>query len=169
MTSTAPTADDILEGVILAIETDIVPALANPKAHATAAMIQALLQSLRQQLPVVDGYMVEEHNDMLRVLRETAAALGDISSPAADRIRDRADTLGAGPDRPPLPDLDELRAAHRELGQALEADMLDLDELQRAGETRADEALQVIRAHLAPRYLRDVATVAVGAGMLGRG
>ena len=46
-------------------------------------------------------------------------------------------------------------AAHRELGLALQDDMVDLDELQRSGDTDADATLDVIRGHLGPRLVRE--------------
>ena len=60
-------------------------------------------------------------------------------------------------------------AAHLELGRAIEASFLDLDELQRAGVASADDALDVVRAHLGQRYVRDAETVVVGDGFVGRG
>lgn len=167
--NTEPSFDDILEAVIQAIETDIVPALSTAKAHATAAMMQAMLQSMRQTLPVYDAYLVDEHNDMTRTLRDVADTIGAVEGPAADRIRERALTMGRWDDLPAPLDREQVMAAHRQLGHALEASMIDLDELQRAGDANADAALLVIRAHLGPRFVRDVATQAVGGGMLGRG
>ena len=41
-------------------------------------------------------------------------------------------------------------AATPDLGLALQDDMIDLDELQRAGNTDADAALDVIRGHIGP-------------------
>ncbi len=167
--NTAPSIDDLLEGVIIAITDEIVPHLGNPKAMAAAAMMQAVLQSVRQTLPVYDNYLADEHNGMTRVLRDTAMTLGDASGDEADRIRERAATLGQLPDLPPPGDRQAIADAHRQLGFALVATMRDLDVLQRAGDTRADEALDVLRSHLGPRYLRDAATVLVGEGMVGRG
>lgn len=70
---------------------------------------------------------------------------------------------------PPAP-LDMVAAgrAHQALGTALQDDIADLDVLQRAGNESADRAVPHIRAHLAPRYVRDVQTVTLGAGFLGR-
>lgn len=167
--NTSPSIDDILEGVITAIETDIVPALSNDKAHATAAMMQSLLQGVRQLIPVYDEYLVDEHNGMAQTLRDAADQLGSAEGPAADRIRERALTLGGRDDLPAPVDREQVAAAHRELGHALEATMIDLDELQRAGDERADAALHVVRMHLGPRYVRDVETFLAGEGMLGRG
>jgi len=70
----------------------------------------------------------------------------------------------------PMPaDQVPIRAAHRELSYALQDCMTDLDVLQRAGNTRADTALQSIRAHLLPRIVRDVETLTMAGGMAGRG
>jgi len=167
--NTTPSIDDLLEGLIFAISDDIIPSLGDAKAYATAAMMQSVLQEIRQLLPVFDAYLVDEHNGMTRTLRDAAAALGDASGEAADHVRERASTLGQWSDLPAPPDREATTAAHRALGEALVATMLDLDVLQRASDTRADAALDVVRGHFGPRYLRDVATVLVGAGMLGRG
>jgi hypothetical protein len=168
--NTSPSADDTLAAVIMAIDDEILPALGNPRAQATAVMIQSLLQGLRQTLPVYDRFIVDEHNAMTAVLRDAAAALGHLDGPAADRVRDRAGTLGQWPDLPMPDDPAVARAAHRQLSQALGATMVDLDELQRSGVApAADEALQLVRAHLGPRFVRDVQTAAVGEGFVGRG
>jgi hypothetical protein len=167
--NTSPSIDQLLEGVIISISTDIVPNLVNPKAHATAQMMQSILQGVRQLLPVYDQYLAEEHNQMMGVLRDVAATIGESSGSAADRIRERAATLGQG-DEIPIPlDRDAVMVAHRELGLALQADMIDLDELQRAGDSDANAALDVIRGHLGPRLVRDVQTFLVGDAMVGRG
>jgi hypothetical protein len=106
---------------------------------------------------------------MTRVLRETAAVLGSVNGPEADRIRERAATLGSKVDVPMPPNQEPIRAAHRELGYALQDCITDLDVLQRAGHSEADAALQVIRGHLMGRIVRDTETITAGAGMAGRG
>lgn len=148
--NTSPSIDDLLEGVIISIGDDLVPSLNDAKAHATAAMIQSILQGVRQMLPVRDERLADEHNAMTATLRDTAAVLGDVSGDAADRIRQRASTLGHWPDLPMPGDLDRIIDAHRQLGQALIDTMIDLDHLQRAGEPRADAAVDVIHATSAP-------------------
>ena len=60
-------------------------------------------------------------------------------------------------------------AAHRELGLALQATMIDLDELQRAGVTDVYAGLDIVREHMGPRIMRDVETILVGNALLGRG
>ena len=167
--NTSPSVDDLLAGLIAAISDDILPNVANAKAYATGMMMQSVLQQIRQVLPVYDGYLVDEHNDMTRTLRDAAAALGDATGPEADRIRERAAHLGHWADLPAPPEMAAIATAHRVLGDALVATVADLDVLQRAGDTRADDALQVVRGHYGPRYLRDISTILVGAGMLGRG
>jgi hypothetical protein len=159
----------MLEGVIIAISTDLVPNLVNPKAHASAQMMQSILQGVRQLLPVYDQYLAEEHNQMMGVLGEVAATIEASSGPAADRIRDRAATLGQGDEVPVPLDRDVVMAAHRALSLALQANMMDLDELQRAGDAEASAALEVIRGHMGPRLVRDVQTFLVGEALLGRG
>ena len=60
-------------------------------------------------------------------------------------------------------------AAHRELGFALQAMMIDLDELQRGGDADAETGLGIVREHMGPRIMRDVQTFLVGDALLGRG
>jgi hypothetical protein len=163
-----PSADTLLEGVIVSLQEEIMPFLTNAKAIATAAMMQSVLQEVRQLLPVRDAAVVDEHNQMTKVLQAVAAELV-ADGPEADRIRSRAATLGRSPDLPAPLDMVAAEQAHRSLSAALQDDITDLDVLQRIGNESADRALQLIRAHLAPRYARDVQTVTVGAGFLGRG
>ena len=166
---TSPSMDDLIEGVIIALQSDIIPAITNPKALATAAMAMSVLQQVRQTLPVNDQYMADEHNGMTKALRDAAAAIASATGAEADRIRERAASLGARPDIPaPMPP-DDLASAHRTCSQAIVDNMIDLDVLQRAGDEAADRALTILRAHLGPRYVRDVQTMIVGAGMIGRG
>jgi hypothetical protein len=167
--NTSPSIDQMLEGVLISISTDIIPNLVNPKAHASAQMMQSLIQGVRQILPVYDQYLAEEHNQMMEVLRDVAERLDGTSGEAAERIRERASTLGQGEEIPIPLDRDAVMAAHRELGFALQATMIDLDELQRAGNTDADAGLDLVREHMGPRIMRDVQTVLVGNALLGRG
>ncbi|MFT4655845.1 MAG: hypothetical protein ACJAR2_001432 [Ilumatobacter sp.] len=167
--NSSPSIDQMLAGVILSIDDEILPALSNPKAQATAQMMQSLIQAVRQMLPVFEERIVNEHNDRIRMFRDTAAAIGEATGPAADRVRERAATLGTWAELHAPNDANAIIAAHTELGRAIEATFLDLDELQRAGVTSADEAVQVVRAHLGPIYLGDAQTMTVGEGMLGRG
>jgi hypothetical protein len=166
---TTPSMEDLLVGLVTAISDEILPFLTTPKAQATATMMQSIILEIRQLLPVYDGYLAEEHNGMTQALRDAAAALEDVGGEAADRIRARAATLGELPDLPPPPDRAAVMAAHRELSTALVATVADLDELQRAGKARADAALEIVRAHLAPRLVRDAETMTVGSGFVGRG
>lgn len=159
----------MLEGVLISISNDIIPNLVNPKAHASAQMMQSLIQGVRQLLPVYDQYLAEEHNQMMAVLRDVAGTIAASSGSAADRIRERASTLGQGEELPIPLDRDAVMAAHRELGLALQATMIDLDELQRAGDTDAHDGLDIVREHMGPRIMRDVQTILVGDALLGRG
>lgn len=167
----SPDPDTLLEALIFALQDEILPALSSPKAQATAVMMQSMLQQLRQTLPVSLGFFVDEHNTMSGVLLGAAAALRGVPGPAADRVRARA-VAEAVPDIAPPPSLDAVMAAHRRLTAALEATLLDLDEIQRGGgpaAAAADAALGSLRAHFGPRYLRDVSITSVGSGFIGRG
>jgi hypothetical protein len=166
---TTPSPDDLIEGVIISLGADIMPAVNNPRAQATVAMMQAILQQVRQTLPHYQEYLVEEHNGMVEVMRDVAAAIGKARGPEATRIRKRAKTLGGRAALPTPVDPAAVSAGSKLLNQGILDTMLDLDVLQRAGNKDADKALNLIRAHLAPRYARDAATLLVGAGMVGRG
>jgi hypothetical protein len=167
--NTSPSIDQMLEGVLISISTDILPNVVNPKAAASAQMMQSIIQGIRQLLPVYDQYLAEEHNQMMAVLRDVAGTIDGSSGAAADRIRERAATLGAGEEIPIPLDREVVMAAHRQLGIALQESMIDLDELQRAGDTDADAGLETIRKHMGPRIMRDVQTFLVGDALLGRG
>jgi hypothetical protein len=132
-------------------------------------MMQSVLMGVRQMLPVYDALLVDEHNGMTKALRDAAAALGDAAGPHADSIRGLAATLGSQPDLPEPPARADLMAAHREVGEGLVQAVLALDELQRAGDARADAALDVLRAHFATRVQRDVDVITMGGGFVGRG
>lgn len=167
--NTVPSVDDLLEGFIIALNNEIMPFLNNPKAVATAAMMQSLLQEVRQVLPIFDKTIAEEHNQMTLTLREVAAKLEGISGAEADRIRDRAATLGALSDVAIPADQAPVREAHQKLGYALQDTISDLDVLQRAGETKADEALLRLREFLMPAIVTHVSAISVSGGMVGRG
>ncbi|MFM8600908.1 MAG: hypothetical protein ACKORY_08205 [Actinomycetota bacterium] len=167
--NTTPTVDDILEGLIVALQNEIIPHLGNAKSMATAMMMQSLIQQVRQVLPMMDAAVAHEHNEMTRTLRDVAAVLGDVAGPEADRIRDRAATLGALADVPVPVDQAPVRAAHARLGYGLQDTIADLDVLQRAGHASADAALQRLREYLMPTILQNIAAISVGGGMVGRG
>lgn len=166
---TSPTIDDLLEGVIMSLDSDIMPALDQPKAQATVQMMQSLLQGIRQILPDYDATLVREHNEMNAALRDAAGALAGVDGPEADRVRARAEGLGSEPDLPPPADKEEVRLAHRARSEAIRDCLLDLDVLQREGVGAADESLTVLRAMLTPHYLNYMGTFPMAGGMLGRG
>ena len=167
--NTSPTIDDLLEGIIVALQNEIMPNLANPKSVATTMMMQSLVQQIRQVLPMLDATIAQEHNQMTRTIREVAAVLGDVPGPEADRIRERAATLGSLPDVPVPQDQAPVREAHAKLGFGLQETIADLDTLQRAGHASADAALQRLREYLMPTIMQNVAAISVGGGMVGRG
>jgi hypothetical protein len=169
--NTSPGIDGLLEGVVLGIGNELMPYLSNEKAQAAAAMMQSILQAVRQTLPIFDAALIDEHNAMTVTLRTAAECLSAVTGAEADALRNRAATLGQRADYPAPPNRDDVIRAHTELGRALEASITDLDVLQREGgapAAAADEALAVIRGHLAPRYFRDFQAITVGAGFLGR-
>jgi hypothetical protein len=167
--NTTPTIDDILEGLIVALQNEIIPHLSNAKSVATAMMMQSLVQQVRQVLPMMDAAIANEHNEMTRTLREAAAALGDVAGPEADRIRERATALGSLADVPVPADQQPVRDAHARLGYALQDTISDLDVLQRAGHASADVALNRVREFLLPTIMQNIAAISVGGGMVGRG
>jgi hypothetical protein len=167
--NTVPTIDDLLEGFIISLNNEIMPFLNNPKAVATAAMMQSLLQEVRQVLPIFDVTIAQEHNQMTRTLRDVAAVLGDATGPEAENIRNRASTLGAQSDVAIPTDQASVRTAHAVLGYALQDTITDLDVLQRAGNTNADAALNTLRSFLMPTIVNHVSAISVGGGMVGRG
>mgnify|MGYP003331154207 CR=1 FL=1 len=166
---TAPSLDDLLAGMQAALQNEIMPFLGNEKAIATAAMMQAVVQEIRQAMPVYLPLLVEEHNEMLGVMASIVSSLQGVSGDAADALRHRASGFVGRSAFPTPPALVEVMAAHRELSTALVQSMRDLDVLQRAGETRAEEAVAAIRAHIGPRLKRDAEVLALGGGLVGRG
>ncbi|GEM_PF-542072 len=168
--NSSPSIDNLIEGVIHAIGDELLPNLGDsPKAQATAAMAQSVLQGVRQMLEVADQNIALDHNEMVAAFRQMADDLGEAEGDAADRVRERCAQYGAVAEVPAPPDREAIMATHLELGHALEATLPDLDELIRAGEERGQTALDTLRAHLAQRYQRDAAAIIVGEGMIGRG
>jgi hypothetical protein len=167
--NTVPSIDDLLEGFIISLNNEIMPFLNNPKAVATAAMMQSLLQEVRQVLPIFDATIATEHNQMTRTLRDIAAVLGNTNGAEADRIRERASTLGAQLDVAIPADQAPVREAHLALGYALQDTLNDLDVLQRGGVAKADEALNTLRMFLMPTIVNHVTAISVSGGMVGRG
>ena len=82
----------------------------------------------------------------------------------AHRIRERANSLGGREPFPTPIDPAVVADGSKLLNQGILDTMRDLDVLQRAGVKEADEALDIVRTHLGPRYARDCATLLVGAG-----
>ncbi|MGE5596383.1 MAG: hypothetical protein ACM3S1_10175 [Hyphomicrobiales bacterium] len=165
----SPSVDDVLEGVIAALQTDVLPECTSEKSQLTVVMAQAVLTMLRQMVPVQQQYMAQEHNEMAATHRDIAAIIGDTPGPEADRIRERAEKYGSRPDFPAIPPFEAIAEGHRELTQGLVDTVRDLDTLIRAGNPKAEEALLRFRAAMGPRIARDFGTMVIGAGMAGRG
>jgi hypothetical protein len=165
---TTPSPDDLLEGVILSLQNDILPMVPNAKAQAAIGMMQAVLQTVRQTIPVYQQLLADEHNAMTRVLRDVAGIVGETPGPAADALRQRAQTLGARPDLPAPDELAGVMAAHRELTESLVATVVDIDALQREGHIAGDAALTRVREHAGATAVRDVQVMSLGGGLIGR-
>ena len=84
---TTPSPDDMIEGVIAALQNEILPFVTNPKAQAAVLISQAILQMARQSMAAHDAQILDEHNSMAALLRDVAAAIGETTGPAADAIR----------------------------------------------------------------------------------
>ncbi len=166
---TVPSPGDLIESVMISLMKDVMPELQSQKAQVAVMMMQAILQSTRQAIPVYQQIMAQEHNQMTATFRDMADAIGKSAGPEADRIRGRAKELGGRPDMPALPAYDELASSYRELSTALVDTLSDLDVLIREGNSAAEEALGRMRQHLGPRAMRDFTTYVVGVGMAGRG
>jgi hypothetical protein len=54
---TKPMVDDLLEGLLIALENEIIPFISSPKAQSTGLMMQSIIQEIRQILPVFDTYI----------------------------------------------------------------------------------------------------------------
>ncbi len=166
---TNPTPSDILEGVIVALQNDVLPNVNTQKAAVATVMIQALVQQARQMIPAYLQTLALEHADMTGVLEDMAAALEGIDSPEADRVRARALEAANGPAFPIIPALTEVAAAHRALTAAMTENIRDLDAIITAGNPAGEAALTRMRVHLGPRLMNDFATMVVSAGAVGRG
>jgi len=103
---TTPSIQDMVEGIVVSLNADILPELQSQKAQTCAIMMQTLLQCIAQLAPVQQQLMAAEHNEMTATLRDVAAIVGESGGPEAERIRERAQTLGARPDTAPIPCFD---------------------------------------------------------------
>jgi hypothetical protein len=166
---TSPSTTELIEGILISLNKDILPELQSQKAQTSAVMIQVLLQSIAQKAPVEQQMMAREHNDMTATLRDIATIMGDSPRPAAERIRQRAKDLGQRPDMAEIPSYETISTDHFELSTSLVRTLDDLDELIRGGDETAQKALLRLRAHLGPRTMQEFGTYIVGAGMAGRG
>lgn len=166
---TNPTPSDILEGVLVSLQNDVLPNVSTQKAAVATVMIQALVQQVRQTIPAYLQTLALEHTDMTSVLQDMAAAIKGVDGPEADRIRARAEEATNGPAFPIIPAQQEVAAAHRALTSAMTENIRDLDAIITAGHTAGEVALTRMRVHLGPRLMNDFATMVVSAGAVGRG
>ena len=166
---TTPSIADVIEGIQISLARDIMPEVKSQNAQTCVVMIQALLQTVAQRVPVEQQLMVAETNEMTATLRDIAGLLGSSGGSAADNIRSRAQTLGGRADMPAMPSYEEVNSTHREVSQGIVDTLGDLDVLLRGGNSEAEGALTRLRQHIAPRTLQEFGVYTVGAGMAGRG
>jgi hypothetical protein len=166
---TKPSPADMIDGVIASLNRDIIPELTSQKAVVAVIMMQALLEGVKQRIPVEVQLMAAEYNQMGALYRQMGSTIGDSADPAAERIRQRATTLGARAEMPAVPAYDDLLATYREFSEGLIATIDDLDALIVAGNARAEATLQELRGYLGNRTVSEFTTYLVGAGMAGRG
>ncbi len=166
---TTPSVADMIDGVIASLMRDVMPELTSQKAVVALVMAKSLLEGIKQRVPLEQQLMASEHNQMTALYRQMARIVDSFPGDAAERIRERAATLGALADLPVIPNFDDLTAAYRTLSQGLVETLEDLDALIRGGSAEAEEALQEMRTYLGPRTISEFTTYFVGAGMAGRG
>lgn len=164
-----PSVEDFLDAVNLTLTKEIAPEIQSEKAQVSLAMIQSILQCAKQIAHAEQQIMALEHNEMTAMFRDVGAIVGESAGPEADRVRERAQTLGGKQDLPAMPSWAELSGVYNELSQALVETLTDLDTLIRAGNPAAEQALLRVREHLGPRTAREFGTYMVSAGMVGRG
>lgn len=165
---TKPTISDLIRAVMISLNKDIAPDLTSSRSKVAVLMAQTLLQSAIQRLDADPGIVAAEHNEMTALYRSLAATLGDQQGEAAERVRQRATTLGALPDVPAPYPAAELMDLHRKLSEGLIGTLDDLDGMLRAGQesTRAQAALEQLRGHLMIRTAREFQTQMVNPGSL---
>lgn len=166
---TKPSAADMIDGVLSTLMRDVMPELTSQKAVVAVVMAQALLENVKQRIPVEQQLMAAEHNQMIELFGRMAETAGAGDTAAAARIRGRGETLGQRDPLPALPAYGDLQDSYRELSQGLVETLIDLDTLITGGSEAAEAALQDMRGYLGPRTIAEFTTYFVGAGMAGRG
>lgn len=164
-----PNIEDMLRAAMVSLSRDIAPALKSSQARSAEvclAMVQSLLQGAIQRVGSERQDMVSDHNEMTALYRTLAERLQNSAGAAAERIRQRGADLGGRPDIPaPYPD-QELAQAHRKLSDGLLETLLDVDQLFHSGDPSAEDALRLLRSHLALRSSREFHTLLVNPGSL---
>jgi hypothetical protein len=158
---TKPSILHLLQTVQSALEQDIAKELSSSQAKTALAMVQALLQWVVQRVQNDTPALTAEHNEMITLHHMLAAQIAGCSGEAAARIEQRGATLGK---REPIPapyPFERLADAHHELSEGLISTLSDLDELLRAGESRAQSALETLRRHMVRRAMLEHQTQTV--------
>jgi hypothetical protein len=165
---TKPSASDLVEAVIVSLSNDVLPNLTSEKAQVVVVMMQGILQTVIQRIPVEQQIMAAEQSQMTAAFRDMAGLIGAASSPEADRIRQRGRDLGSCPDLQIAP-YEENAGGYRTLSQGLVDTLADLDALIRGDNKEAEAALIRMREYLGPRVATEFVTNVAGVGMAGRG
>jgi hypothetical protein len=129
-------------------------------------MTQALLQLAIQRIDSEHQALITEHNEMTALYRRLAEQLRTSTGAVAERIRERGASLGGYPDIPAPYPAQELSDAHHRLSGGLVETLGDIDQLLQGGDTNAEEALRLLRGHLAVRSVREFQTLMVKPGSL---
>lgn len=163
---TRPSIVETIRAVMSSLSQDIGPELTSSRAKIALLMAQSLLQTTIQRVEAEHPILIAEHNEMVALYAALAAELGECSGEAAERIKQRGQSLGRRPALPAPVPAPELAAAHHQLSQELIHTLSDLDQLLCAGEARAQGALARVRQHLLVRTGRDFQTHLVSPGSL---
>jgi len=167
---TRPNIGSIIDAVILSLNRDLAPELQSSRAKVCLTMVCSILQGVAQRAGSEAQLLACEQKEMVGLFRALAERLRDSQGAAAERIRERGESLGRLPELPTQAALKELQDTHHQLSEALICTLDDLDELLRAGDGHAEDALRLLRSHLAARTERDLAALAASQNSLaGRG
>lgn len=163
---TKPSIECVIQTVMATLDRDIAPELQSSRARVSLAMTQTLLQWAIQRMESEHQALITEHNEMTALYRRLAEQLRASPGAVAERIRERGASLGGYPDIPALYPVEELSNAHHRLSEGLIETLGEIDELLQDGDTNAEEALHLLRGHLAVRSAREFQILAVNPGSL---
>lgn len=159
-----PNVADIIKTISSTLNEELAPELTSTRAKMRLAMVQVMLQYLIQHHQHEQPLLIAEYNEMLALHRALAEQMQELTGEAADRIRQRSESLAARPALPsPFPSA-QIVAMHLEVGEGLLRSLDDLDQLLRAGNDRAQTGLDMVRRHIAASAARDYQSLFVLGG-----